>query len=85
MGTTTALPRATARDVGRQLVVDPQARPHRVSWPGREVSEARLTGVEPVVVEVSADVAIDSGVLRHAARLVRLRPDLSVADLAWED
>jgi len=34
---------------------------------------------------VSADVAIDSGVLRHAARLVRLRPDLSVADLGWED
>jgi ATP-dependent DNA ligase len=63
MGTTTALPRATARDVGRHLVVDPQVRPHRVSWPGREVSEARLTGVEPVVVEVSADVAIDSGVL----------------------
>jgi len=85
MGTTTALPRATARDLGRHLVVDPQVRPHRVSWPGREVSEARLTGVEPVVVEVSADVAIDNGVLRHAARLVRLRPDLSVADLAWED
>jgi ATP-dependent DNA ligase len=81
METTTALPRATARDVGRHLVVDPQARPPRVSWPGRDVFEGALTGIEPVVVEVRADVAIDNGVLRHAARLVRLRLDLSVEDL----
>jgi len=30
-------------------------------------------------------VAIDNGVLRYAARLVRLRPELSVEDLVWED
>jgi ATP-dependent DNA ligase len=81
-GTTTVLPRARAREVGRHLVVDPHARPQHVGWPGRDVIEAPLTGIEPVVVEVSADVAIDNGVLRHAARLVRLRPDLSPDDLA---
>lgn len=34
--------------------------------------------VEPLIVEVSADVATDNGVLRHPARLIRARPDLVV-------
>ena len=37
--------------------------------------------VEPLIVEVSADVAADSGVLRHPARLTRARPDLGIEDL----
>jgi hypothetical protein len=81
IGTTTVLPRATARVLGRHLVIDPHAQPQRVIWPGREISDAPMTGIEPVVVEVSADVAIDNGVLRHGARLQRLRPDVSVDDL----
>ncbi|HET6394205.1 MAG TPA: ATP-dependent DNA ligase, partial [Blastococcus sp.] len=41
-----------------------------------------LTRVEPaVVVEVSADAALQAGVFRHPLRFVRVRPDLSPADL----
>jgi hypothetical protein len=43
-------------------------------------SEVRL--VEPMVVEVSADVAIDRGVLRHPVRFIRVRVDLTREDLA---
>jgi hypothetical protein len=43
-------------------------------------SEGRL--VEPLVVEVSADVAIDRGVLRHPVRFIRVRMDLTLDDLA---
>jgi hypothetical protein len=50
----------------------------RVGWHGRELSEARLSGVEPVVVEVSADLAVNNGI--HA-RLVRLRSDLRARDI----
>ena len=34
-----------------------------------------------LVVEVAADAAAQTGVLRHAARLQRVRPDLDVGDL----
>jgi ATP-dependent DNA ligase len=41
-----------------------------------------LTRVEPeVVVEVSADAALQAGVFRHAVRFVRLRPDLAADDV----
>ena len=41
-----------------------------------------LTRVEPVVVvEVAADAARQHGVWRHALRVVRLRADLTFADL----
>jgi ATP-dependent DNA ligase len=41
-----------------------------------------LTRVEPgVVVEVSADAALQAGVFRHAVRYVRLRPDLAPDDV----
>jgi hypothetical protein len=35
----------------------------------------------PLVVEVSADASAETGVLRHAARRHRARPDLDVDDL----
>jgi hypothetical protein len=41
--------------------------------------------VDPLVVEVSADVAISAGVLRHAARLLRARPDLTVEDVTGSE
>jgi ATP-dependent DNA ligase len=42
-----------------------------------------LTRVEPtVVVEVSADAALQEGVFRHTVRFVRLRPDLAPEDVA---
>jgi ATP-dependent DNA ligase len=41
-----------------------------------------LTRVEPdVVVEVSADAALQAGVFRHPLRYVRVRPDLEAGDL----
>jgi ATP-dependent DNA ligase len=41
-----------------------------------------LTRVEPaVVVEVSADAALQAGVFRHPLRFVRVRPDLHPGDL----
>lgn len=41
-----------------------------------------LTRVDPlVVVEVSADAALQAGVFRHPLRFVRVRPDLEPADL----
>jgi hypothetical protein len=41
-----------------------------------------LTRVDPVVVvEVSADAALQAGVFRHPLRYVRVRPDLEPADL----
>jgi hypothetical protein len=42
-----------------------------------------LTRVEPdVVVEISADAALQAGVFRHPLRYVRVRPDLRPTDLA---
>ena len=41
-----------------------------------------LTRVAPtVVVEVSADAALQAGVFRHPLRYVRVRPDLQPDDL----
>ena len=37
--------------------------------------------VEPFVVVVSADASAETGVLKHAARLHRARPDLDVEEL----
>ena len=79
-GVTTVLARALARDFGRHLTVDPASAPRRAGWPGRTEPSSPVTGVLPVVVEVSADVAVDGGVLHHAARIVPLRPDLTVED-----
>jgi hypothetical protein len=42
----------------------------------------RLTRVDPtVVVEISADAALQAGVFRHPLRYVRVRSDLEPADL----
>ena len=49
-----------------------------MGWHGRELSEARLTGVEPVVVEVSADLAVNNGIRRGS---LLLRPDLRARDI----
>jgi ATP-dependent DNA ligase len=80
-GVTTTLPRPVAREIAADLTPDPASAPHRVGWPGREPSTLPVHGVVPIVAEISADRAVDSGILRHPARLIRLRPDLSVDDL----
>jgi ATP-dependent DNA ligase len=80
-GVTTTLPRSVAREIALELTSDPASAPHRFGWPGREPSTLPLQGVVPIVAEISADRAVDNGILRHPARLIRLRPDLSVDDL----
>jgi hypothetical protein len=39
-----------------------------------------VTVIEPFIVEVEADASVETGVLRHAARLHRARPDLDVVE-----
>jgi hypothetical protein len=46
---------------------------------GRSSGPVTLTRVEPIVVEVSADVAWSGRNFRHSLRLVRARPDAEVA------
>jgi len=45
----------------------------------------KLTLVEPLVVEVSADVALTGRSFRHAVRFIRIRPELDVADVDWPE
>lgn len=82
-GATGRLSRAAAKEIGRLL--EPTGATERRSPGGPPgVSSSGPVDAEvvkPLVVEVSADVATDGGVLRHAARLVRARPDLSREDL----
>lgn len=81
-------PLAPAQSAELAAVLDPPAGAH--PWPGRigtgrfgggRLSVA-LTRVEPtVVVEVSADAALQAGVFRHPLRFVRVRPDLHPDDV----
>jgi ATP-dependent DNA ligase len=80
-GVTTTLPRSVAREIAADLTLDPASTPRRVGWPGREPSTLPVHGVVPLVAQISADRAVDNGILRHPARLIRLRPDLSVDEL----
>lgn len=50
--------------------------------PGCESGTVRLTLVEPLVVEVSADVAWSGQAFRHLVRLTRVRPELSPAEVS---
>ena len=84
VGRSTPLSPAASRQLGQQLRPPAGAHP----WPevvspgalsrfqGRG-EPVKLTLVEPVVAEVSADSARVGGSFRHAVRFVRLRPDLS--------
>ena len=49
---------------------------------GRERGPVKLTRVEPVVVEVSADAAWSGSSYRHLLRFVRVRPDLPVDEVS---
>lgn len=45
--------------------------------------ETKLTLIEPLTVEISADTSIIGGTIRHAARFVRARPEVSPGDVSW--
>jgi len=92
VGRSTPLSARAGRDLVRYL------RPPRGDhpWP-EEISErvvdrfnkesrtVRLTLVEPLVVEVSADVAWSGRAFRHPVRLVRVRPELDPDGVQFPD
>ena len=45
--------------------------------------ETKLTLIEPLTVEISADTSIIGGTIRHAARFVRARPEVSTGEVSW--
>ncbi|WP_241710542.1 ATP-dependent DNA ligase [Arthrobacter bambusae] len=86
VGRSTALSARAGRDLARYL--HPPRGDH--PWPEeisggvldrftKESGTVHLTLVEPLVVEVSADVAWSGRAFRHAVRLVRVRPELDPA------
>lgn len=88
VGRTTPLTAAVARHLAEQL--QPSVGHH--PWPtvltsgalhrfagGRQ--ETPVTLVEPIVIEVAADVATTGGSFRHAVRFIRTRPELAPADI----
>jgi ATP-dependent DNA ligase len=58
-------------------------------WPARiegnrwRDKPTELTRIDPIVVEISADTARDGIVFRHPVRFVRVRPEMTPADLGW--
>lgn len=89
VGRSTPLTAATSRALGR-LLREPQGDhpwPERVN-PGavdrfrRNREDVVLTLVEPMVIEISADVATTGYSFRHAVRYVRPRPDIPPAEVA---
>ena len=88
VGRSALLPAGAGRDLAKYL------RPPRGEhpWP-EDISDrvldrfnkgsgsVRLTLVDPIVVEVSADVAWSGRAFRHSVRLVRVRPELDPDDV----
>lgn len=90
VGRSTPLRTAAAKELARSL--NPPNSPH--PWPAvvkgttldrfnRDKEPVALTLVEPFVVEVSADTAWSGLSFRHPLRLLRVRPELSPADIRW--
>jgi ATP-dependent DNA ligase len=81
-GATTVLSRAVARAIAPLLELTGQTWQRHSVWGTTEQVEVQQ--IKPLVVEVSADAAVAGGTLRHAARLVRARPDLLAGDVVDE-
>jgi hypothetical protein len=83
VGHSTALSKKAAAELAGVLR-KPQG-PH--PWPTTRAPNrwrdetTELTLVEPFVIEISADTARDEGVFRHSVRFVRVRPEMTPADL----
>jgi ATP-dependent DNA ligase len=78
-GSTTVLTKAMALTVAPLLELTGETFERRFVWGGSD--PVVVHRIRPLVVEVSADAAVDNGVLRHGARLLRARPDLQRGDL----
>lgn len=90
VGRSSPLPARAGRDLARYL--HPPRGKH--PWPAeisdreldrfnKEGGTVRLTLVEPLVVEVSADVAWSGRAFRHSVRLLRARPELDPHDVQF--
>ncbi|MBT2566193.1 ATP-dependent DNA ligase [Arthrobacter sp. ISL-85] len=88
VGRSTVLPSKAARELGAHLRPPQGLHP----WPevitettlnrfSKDKSPVTLTLVEPLVVEISADVAWTGNTFRHAFRYLRPRPELAPADI----
>ncbi|MGX5717957.1 ATP-dependent DNA ligase [Arthrobacter sp. MAHUQ-56] len=88
VGRSSALTAAAARELAAQLHQPAAAHP----WPdiitetmlnrfSKDKGPVSLTLVEPIVVEISADVAWSGNAFRHSVRYVRTRPELAPADV----
>lgn len=90
VGRTVTLPAAASRALASHLRLaeaghhpwPARVRSATVSGFGGAAEPVDLTLVEPVVVEVSADVAWSGSSFRHPLRFLRARPDLDPADVA---
>lgn len=88
VGRSSVLSAAMSRNLGRYLrrPVGNHPWPEEIpaTWLDRfskDREPVRLTLVEPIVVEVSADVAWSDRAFRHSVRVLRARPDLDPADV----
>jgi ATP-dependent DNA ligase len=88
VGRSTVLRATVARALSRHLQPPTGTHPWPAQVPpsavdrfSRDREPVDLTLVEPVVVEVRADVAWSGRSFRHALRLVRVRPELDVGDV----
>ncbi len=77
-GSTTVLTRAAAKELVPLLRPTGASFERTFAW---GATPSLVTVVEPFVVEVEADASAEIGVLRHAARLHRARPDLGLDEL----
>ena len=92
VGRSTGLTARAARDLAAYLHPPQGSHP----WPeiitetmlnrfSKDRGPVTLTLVEPIVVEISADVAWTGNAFRHAIRYLRPRPELSPADVVLPD
>jgi ATP-dependent DNA ligase len=85
-GRTTALQPATSTRIGQLLEQDDHDWPEKLPAHSWGTPRTAYTRVRPdLVVEVSADLALDGLRWRHPVRFVRVRSDLQPADLQATD
>lgn len=77
-GSTTSLPKAVGRALSPLLHPTGETFERTFAW--GSTRPTRVTVIAPFVVEVEADASAAAGVLRHAARLHRARPDVDPAE-----
>ncbi len=78
-GSTTVLSKSAAKPIVPLLRPTGATFERTFAW--GSASPSVVTMVEPFLVEVEADASVETGVLRHSARLHRARPDLDITEV----